>query len=155
MRGGSQLSPWDSTASPASGLVGALGARDRLRAGSYRTPELSPWLPAGGAQGLKPSEPLPSSPPRPNGGSSLHRSQSRESSATGIYEHCHSGNSFHQLQSLCSSFKTWYSLNGFSTPRRWPEVRVKLQGHCMSLLQVHLCGWGYSQRASVVSWELT
>lgn len=58
VRGGSQTSPWDSTASPASELVSELGVRDRLRAGSYRAPELSPWLPTGGAQALKPSEPL-------------------------------------------------------------------------------------------------
>lgn len=90
VRGGSQPSPWDSTASPASGLAGELGARDRLRAVSYRAPELSPRLPTGGAQALKHQRTsLPSPPPRPNGGSSLHGSQSRESSATEIYGHCH------------------------------------------------------------------
>ena len=58
--------------------------------------------------------------------------------------------------SVCPfKFQTLVQLDQLSTPRRWPEAGVKLQEHCTPLLQVHLCGWGYSQRrAIVVSWEL-
>ena len=40
--------------------------------------------------------------------------------------------------SLQSSFQTWPSTDQSPTPRRWPEVTVKLQGHCTALLKVHL-----------------
>ena len=53
------------------------------------------------------------------------------------------------LTGFSPSFKSWSSLDQLS-PRKWPEVRVKLQGHCMSLLQVHLCGWCYSLRRVIV-----
>ena len=46
------------------------------------------------------------------------------------------------LTGYSPSFKSWSSLNQLS-PRKWPEVRVKLQGHCTS---EYLCGWGCSQR---------
>ena len=61
---------------------------------------------------------------------------------------------FIQLQAFHSnSFKNRYSLDWLFTPRRWPEVRVKLKGHFTSLLQVQLCGWGYFQRRVIlVSW---
>ena len=45
---------------------------------------------------------------------------------------------FNQLPSRRANFKTWSSLGQLSTPKRWPEVRVRWQGHGVSLLQVPL-----------------
>ena len=53
-----------------------------------------------------------------------------------------------------TSFSLSVQVAKLGTRRRWPEVRVKLQGHCTSLFQAHLCGRGCCQRA-VVSSELT
>ena len=91
----------------------------------------------------------PSLPPRSNGGGGLQRSESVEASATGVCGHCHSGTSFSQLQSLPSGFKTRSSIDQLSIPSKWPEVRVKFQGPCTWLLQVHLCGWGSFQPRAV------
>ena len=142
MRSRSQPSPWGPPGPLASGQRVSWGPRDRLRAVSCRAPEPSPGPPTGWAQALKqPRTSPPSPPPGPNGSSSLQGSQSVEASATGLHGHCYQGNSFNQLQSLHSSFKNWSSLDQLSIPRRWPEVRVKLQRHCTSLLQIHLCSW--------------
>ena len=86
------------------------GLGDRLRAMSRRAPEPSPRLPAGRAQALRQQRASPPSPPLPpNGGGCLHGWQPTEASATGVDGHCHPGNRFSQLQSLCSSFKNWPS----------------------------------------------
>ena len=109
------------------------GPGDRLRAVSPRAPGPSPQPPTGRAQALRQQRTPPPSPPsRLHGGGRLRGSQSLEASATGVYGHSHEGNSFNQLQFLRSSFKPWSSLDQLSTARRWPEVRVKSQGHCTS-----------------------
>ena len=55
-----------------------------------------------------------------------------------------------QLLCLHSHFHTWYSPDQLSTPRRWREVRVEVQGSYTSLLHVCFCGWDLSQRGSLL-----
>ena len=115
------------------------GTGDRLRAMSRRDPDPSPRPPAGGAQALKqqgtsphPRLRDPMAVPVVCLGCCPRRPQRLEYVDTGI-KVC-----FNQLPSRRSNFKTWSSLDQLYTPKRWPEVRVKWQGHGMSLLQVPL-----------------
>ena len=118
------------------------GTGDRLRAMSRRDPDPSPRPPAGGAQALKqqgtsphPRLRDPMAVPVVCLGCCPRRPQRLEYVDTGI-KVC-----FNQLPSRRSNFKTWSSLDQLYTPKRWPEVRDKCQGHCISFFQVHLCGW--------------
>ena len=155
VRGGLQLLPGPSG-------PGAVGLPDDLGAGSgwglcpaELNTELAvslPHLPTGQAQDLMQQWASPHHPHfcdlmarAVSMGCHPWRSQQLDYMDTAV-------NSFKQRQSLCSSFKNWSSLGQQATPRRWPEVRVKLQGHCTPFLQVPLCSWGHSpKRATVVS----
>ena len=145
---------WEVDCSFSQGPSGDLGARVRPRAGSCRAEQswLSlPQLPTGQAQDLKQQWTPPHHPHfsdlmagAVSMGCSPRRSQQLDIWTLPISK------SFNQCQAPCSSFKNWSTLDHQSTPRRWPEVRVKLQGCCTSLLQVPLCGWGYSPKRSIV-----
>ena len=121
---------------------------------SRGAPEPSARPPTRQARASKRHHPIPlppSLPRRPNGGGGPHGSWCTEASAPGVHGHCHPGKSFSQLQTLCSSFKTCSSFDQLPThPRRWPELRVQLQGLCTSLLQVRRCGWAVLQEGQLL-----
>ena len=68
---------------------------------------------------------------------------------------CHSGNSFNQLQSLCSSFRNWSSLDRLSILRKWPEVRNNLHRHGASTSGPPLWLGLFSKKSNCLSQEFT
>ena len=124
---------------PAFRLAGELGDRGQAEGYVPQRPRPLATAPAGGAQALKqqgtsphPRLRDPMAVPVVCLGCCPRRPQRLEYVDTGI-KVC-----FNQLPSRRSNFKTWSSLDQLYTPKRWPEVRVKWQGHGMSLLQVPL-----------------
>ena len=141
---------------PAFRLAGELGDRGQAEGFVPQRPRALATAAYWRGAGLEAAASLsPSPPPSPKGsacslpGFCPRRPQQREYVDAGI-KVC-----FNQLPSRRSNFKTWSSLDQLYTPKRWPEVRVKWQGHACHYFRFPW-GWGCALGgATVVSWKFT